>query len=100
MPLSHVSYWHGALWRRWESRSQDKHTMCTESSADAHACNSGQQRVGELLGHEQPDTHINPLRKAQEQPTKEVESSLDGATLLTKDYNERLTLRKNIRLER
>lgn len=35
MPLSQVSYWHGALWRKWEGRTWEGQSLISASSRES-----------------------------------------------------------------
>ena len=113
MPLSHVSYWHGALWRRWEGRSADDQSLSGTTSRGTEYKFTGdsqqqqqqqQQQQPELLQHERERLQEEALRETRSIHDPESYNSVplpgDGIFAVTSEADARTVLRRRIRLER
>ncbi|OEH75258.1 hypothetical protein cyc_06827 [Cyclospora cayetanensis] len=106
VPLSHVSYWHGAVWRRWEGRGADEQPLgsarqMVQSRGDMQEQQREQQH--DMLLHEQQRLQDEARSSARRhdidsmQATPRLES---GPYAVTSEKDLGAVLRRRVRLER
>lgn len=111
VPLSQVSYWHGALWRWWEGCSSDDQFLGGASTSRGEFPVAGdsqqqlpqQQQQRAMMLHEQQRLQEDALTgRAVEDPAgRDAEPQADeGAYATRKEADAKAVLRRRIRLER
>ncbi|KAL8434653.1 hypothetical protein ACSSS7_003051 [Eimeria intestinalis] len=77
VPLSYVSYWHGALWRRWEKANAEDLTAASVNGSNSRSAD------GQNAASSQQDTQQSGL--SQEERQKSQEGALSASKSSTHD---------------
>ncbi|KAL8432597.1 hypothetical protein Efla_002829 [Eimeria flavescens] len=112
VPLSYVSYWHGALWRRWEkvtaedqSASPGRSNNTSAESQTSGASQQDPQQRGCLQDEQQRQLSAEAVQasaSSSQTPSPSKIEFLRGAAALAvaNEADSKAVLRKRIRLER